>query len=1521
VSYLKRVIKAIKIFLIVIFMFSVVNLVSASLQVTYAEGSAGISDFRTVDDTISFNVSSTSDITTINGAAASCQKISTLYYYCGIADSQNQAIVSYTFQNQLGESSSKPINVDNSIGVIIYSVINSNGNVTLTYDITDTGYNNNGPCTGIDHVDVWWQGSKTDEVYFDNANCRQTGTRALAVTESGTGEFYLDVFDKIGNEKNSAPQNITIDVTPPEVSNLEIWNNGVPLTTVAPNTNFQVDITFDVAEENLSSIVADLSGITNNGALKFPYKNTVVPLSACRINDTQYGRVYNCLIPSKTLTTYGSSILVNITAKDESGNSVTTQLDKSLQIDNVISEVQITTDYCDSDDVCYVKNGLNRLNFKLTKDNFQTRQIYFDVGGASGRVFNCTGTECTGFVNVNCNDPVLLRTLGAGQTTSQDDSGNKLPYYERVLKCDNSVPVITTIDWGSNSQIGEDLVVTGSTVSLTVNVDEPDSKIVASAYFDKIKNETIPGICSEINNTNMFNCTWSVAVLEEISDYVNIVINATDTVNNTVSKIERKLVFGFKGGNETPSLLRATYSRTLPTSLNRAVLQLAQFNSIPMYAYAYYSVAVKQGQDVHLLSQDLSIDNCVLRERNGITSDASIIFSEIKLADIYKGVGTDHRIDFTFSPSFSSFNMFTDGTKVLCNVSAYVSEGKSVFKKPQILMIEIPFTLRNSQFDSPGEEYVQKIQDLEESTTSDYSSLIANLNKYMVTAQNICTVKNTVDYAGMSGVAIQLAGMALGPILGQSLKTVGAPIVGAYQDINSLLYDPDVVQDPLINPQQSKELPAMGIIGQACTFMSCTLDWNNPLTLDQGLADNIAESAKVLPGNIGGELTEGLTNSDLKNSLVMSAQKLCLPGIVYNLNKYRQVDCEYLECLKVYSASGLDVSQCEVMKASKTCSIIVGEAFELPYVRVGKNLFSNMADTIRMSYGYGLVSILGFIKNSGVCEDKASDVAIISCNLPNALQEYISAQKKTRMSRQFYYQETRDFCQSAGCIGPKCYPSNSINLGGTSIPLPQFTPTRDQQIQMDIMKRFGPLASDTYLLVNAHGSADPVKRAANLNEWNTKVIDYNKQHGTTYPTLPDVDKLSNYNDPKSNALISAYINKYNSGTGAPLPSDIFTEQLKEDPTFKYKLAITDYSTNRKLIESNPLYIGKKTNWGITQVSENTPLNTQKNYASLQNILPGGNTYKVYPADTIIGDKNYYYFDGNMLYLKLDGQQPQKMIEYDSDGVPQKIYVEDLKDKPEFKDVYSKKATLETAFTKGETAIQNEDTKAKALLDAREAYRVYMLKQKATVILNILLDQLGMRKFLTAEYWSDKWGPGQYITQVADAVDPEIWKNNLCNPDNGPLIAGNDQPAGTVYSCYNQPGQGCKLVLTFGAEYTDYGNNTNLYTMTYLVGTVPRDVQFMVRLKGPSGTLDGFTANKMLKANSYDSKATAMLSKKKYDKICISVTGNFPDQGDSSKEFCRSIKEDVFRTGKPVYKESTTGGGSGGGGTDTRGFFE
>lgn len=1515
-------------FLIMLAIFDIitVDMAYASLYVSGVYGSNGLKDFRKVNDTIAFNITSTSNITLINNVQPTCIKES-MHYYCVITDFQNQAVASYVINNQEGNSITASVNVDNSIGSISYSLVNNNFNnnnfsniqgVVLNYNIVDTGFNGNNVCSGIKSITIWWKNSNVGTINFDNINnpnnnlCAVLGTINLSISESGSGEFYIEVMDNVDNKKTYS-ENITIDITEPEISGLEILNNNIPLNTIALNTDFEVDILFDVKEENLTGIIADISDITTNPALKPVYKNIAVPLSSCKINNTNEGKKYSCIIPLKNLRMAKNTVYVEITANDGSGNYKKERLEKTFNIDNIIPAVTAETDYCDEKD-CYVKNGMNKIMFKLTKNNFGKKLLFYDINGVTNRVLNCTENECFGNAVIDCNGPVQLRILNTPPYISQDDSGNKLPFYSRTFKCDNSLPSIINTSWMSNNNLGQNLLVTGSSLSLLVTVYEPDSKVKATAYFDLIKNETIEAKCNKLNLSNIFNCTWSVSPINDGYYDANVIINVSDIVNNTIQKTEKVRILGFKSDNLTPSNLKAVYSKTVPSSLNRAVLKLAEFNNIPIHAYAYYSVSVKQGIDVQLLSQELSIDDCVLREKDGDEIQASILFSEIKLADKYKGIGNNHRIDFTFGQSAGSYNKFSDDTRVVCNISAYVREGKYVYKKPQILPLEITFNLRNSQLDAPGEEYVNKIKSLEQSTENDYSKLIRTLDDAMVKLQNICTLKEKLDYASMSGVAIQLAGFAL-PGFGNGLKVAGGNIIELVKETNSVLYDVELDKD-FYSKEETKELPFMGFIGQACTFMSCNLEINKPLQLDRGFSNSISELSNKVPF-VGEDLGTNLLASNLKNSMVMSALKLCLPGIVYNLNKYRQIDCEYLECLKVYSASGLDVSQCDVMKSSKVCSIIVGEAFELPYIRVFKNVFSNMADVLRLSYGKGFVVILKKISESDICKDVSSDSAIFSCNIPYALEQYLSTQQKTRASENFFYDKTRDFCKSAGCVGLNCYPSNSINLGGLNIPLPQYVPTAEQQLQLNLMRQFGPFYDQRYLLINAHGSSKESERKENLEKWNKMVKEYNNEHGTKYPTIDDIggiNELSKKTE-QSQAKLSRYFSGFSEVGDTPEEKKKYNELIQRgDPRMEYFKMKEELFRIEQEIKSNPVNINEVIVWRDEDIIRNNKPEDKKELTKLLNVLPygkdqGGLGILIDGKGGTDKDK-YYYYENNAVWFYQKDKGDLKIISYDENGKPQKLDVLELNntEKEKWKDFIENQQIrrLNESFNKYKDKQKELEKKRPDYYNARNKYREYMIKQKAVTFVNLLMDQFGFRKFLTAEYWSDKMGVAEYITKASNAVDPEIWKNNLCNPDNGPLLSGNEKPEGTVYSCYNAPGQGCKLVLTYGAEDFDYGNGTTLYTITYLVGPVLRDVNFNIKLKGPQGTALWYEKDKTLKAYNYDSAATAILSKKKYTHVCVSFRGNFPDKGDSPKEFCRQIKNDVLRTGRPVLDNNVPG---------------
>ena len=74
---------------------------------------------------------------------------------------------------------------------------------------------------------------------------------------------------------------------------------------------------------------------------------------------------------------------------------------------------------------------------------------------------------------------------------------------------------------------------------------------------------------------------------------------------------------------------------------------------------------------------------------------------------------------------------------------------------------------------------------------------------------------------------------------------------------------------------------------------------------------------------------------NVKESLIWSMACLCLPGIVYNFEKMREIDCRYALCLKEDVQQGIPISVCDEEKHYLTCNYVTGQIFNfIPYTKI-----------------------------------------------------------------------------------------------------------------------------------------------------------------------------------------------------------------------------------------------------------------------------------------------------------------------------------------------------------------------------------------------------------------------------------------------------------------------------------------------------------------------------------------------------------------------------------------------------------
>ncbi|MBI4139779.1 hypothetical protein HY483_02340 [Candidatus Woesearchaeota archaeon] len=97
------------------------------------------------------------------------------------------------------------------------------------------------------------------------------------------------------------------------------------------------------------------------------------------------------------------------------------------------------------------------------------------------------------------------------------------------------------------------------------------------------------------------------------------------------------------------------------------------------------------------------------------------------------------------------------------------------------------------------------------------------------------------------------------------------------------------------------------------------------------------------------------TDADIKNSIILSAVRLCIPGIIHNLDKYNQIQCEYARCLVEDVPRKNQPSRvCRMAKQSATCSLVIGEAYSILPLRVWDDLMNKIT---KLFYAPGPVFI------------------------------------------------------------------------------------------------------------------------------------------------------------------------------------------------------------------------------------------------------------------------------------------------------------------------------------------------------------------------------------------------------------------------------------------------------------------------------------------------------------------------------------------------------------------------------------
>lgn len=129
-----------------------------------------------------------------------------------------------------------------------------------------------------------------------------------------------------------------------------------------------------------------------------------------------------------------------------------------------------------------------------------------------------------------------------------------------------------------------------------------------------------------------------------------------------------------------------------------------------------------------------------------------------------------------------------------------------------------------------------------------------------------------------------------------------------------------------------------------------------------------------------------LSSLDPKENWILSILTLCIPGMIHNLEKYRQIQCEYGSCLISSSKSSIPISICDDNKAYAECVFFYGSLFQLiPFAnflsqiqRIIINIMANPLILIDTALDFACHTKLGF--KFSACSDQAGTGTVCYSN-------------------------------------------------------------------------------------------------------------------------------------------------------------------------------------------------------------------------------------------------------------------------------------------------------------------------------------------------------------------------------------------------------------------------------------------------------------------------------------------------------------------------------------------------------------
>lgn len=590
----------------------------------------------------------------------------------------------------------------------------------------------------------------------------------------------------------------------------------------------------------------------------------------------------------------------------------------------------LETDRIDSGGVSYVRRSGNTFMANIFDAGIGVGASDVILDGRALGVGKIAASDCTGGLCYWYNVTVST-TDGVKKVSISDDTkdllGNLIDgSYEVDVTVDTTLPSFVEFNMevgGSETPAYPDYIKTGDFLSITIDVDEIYPVMARADLSDIIDGANmVDGNCQNTEG-NKWKCTWITNTINKAGN-ANLKFYISDFAGNLLEHTKAITVYGVTTG--TADNWESSVSCS-PKLLDREV---ATF--VNQRAYCRIALTPKEGEPKTVA---IGLSGCA-----GDQLEASSILNN-------QEGSTDPYVRLTFVKEEMKF----DTLRVNCTLSIISLVNDKVAISPEQEVVEIGIGLYNMPLGEISEGVQNKIDDAKDIV--DDWEIVGTLKAVVEYANMICTFLGIIDNIRI-----------IWSFVTKGLTAVSWTPPGKVAETKACVVEDTVSRSEEVWYSSSNKF---------CKFLSCNLDFAGLDLWGLGGEDSLLRQWQAGSNSVINKIDFGASKFGIspgkymnpRDSIVVAALTTCIPGIIYGLDKYRQIQCLYADCLESTAETGMPISICDDQKSYAECKYFYGELFNLLpitalfdyFMDLIKNALSDPLALMGVALGYACLSI------------------------------------------------------------------------------------------------------------------------------------------------------------------------------------------------------------------------------------------------------------------------------------------------------------------------------------------------------------------------------------------------------------------------------------------------------------------------------------------------------------------------------------------------------------------------------------